>query len=126
MESSKYQQSTISTLILYSSPGVCRYDFCSSFHVYQSLFFFQYGIFNYWLSVHTPMIHTRNQTIGTFWLIGSHVHSKYWFINTINHSNVITRTDIYINLIIYSYTWGNTHPIGTYTPYTIRLVINQV
>ena len=66
-----------------------------------------------WLSVHNTTIHTRNHKTGTVKLSVSHVHPKYGCINTTNHTNVITSTGTYTHLIIYSYTWGNTHPIGT-------------
>ena len=59
-------------------------------------------------------------------LSGIHVHPKYGYINKIKHRNVITNTDKYIHLIIYSYTWGNTHSIGQYITYAFRVILNQV
>ena len=69
------------------------------------------------LSVHNPMIYTRKHKTGNIRLSGSHVNPEYGYINTTNHTNAITSTDTSLHLIIYSYTWGSTHPIVVYLPH---------
>ena len=101
LEYGKYQQSNRSTLILFSSSGVCLYGFCSYFDDSQYLFTVHLVSFNYCLYVHDPMICIRNQKTCTVRLSGSHVNSRYGCINKINHSNKITSTDTYIHLIIF-------------------------